>query len=80
ILSITATPTIAPAGAAGAAAPAGGGAAATPGRQSSLGSTTINQHITGSDPHAIARAAQREQDRAIRQARAGALHDIGAWA
>uniref|UniRef100_UPI003138A9D0 hypothetical protein n=1 Tax=Azorhizobium sp. AG788 TaxID=2183897 RepID=UPI003138A9D0 len=80
ILSITATPTIAPAGAAGAAAPAGGGAAATPGRQSSLGSTTINQHITGSDPRAIARAAQREQDRAIRQARAGALHDIGAWA
>ncbi len=80
ILSITATPTIAPAGAPRAAAPAGGGAAGVPGKQSSLGSTTINQHITGSDPRAIARAAQREQDRAIRQARAGALHDIGAWA
>ncbi len=80
ILSITATPTIAPVGAPGGAAPAGGGTASVPGKQSSLGSTTINQHITGSDPRAIARAAQREQDRAIRQARAGALHDIGAWA
>lgn len=54
----------------------------TPGKQSSLGgsSTTVHQHITGADPRAIARASQREQDRAIRQANAGALHDLGSWA
>lgn len=83
ILSITATPTIAPTGggASGGPAPAGGGGgSAAPGKQASVGNTTINQHITGGDPQAVARAAQREQDRAIRAARAGALHDIGAWA
>lgn len=78
ILSITARPTIdvpMPR-----AAPGGGGA--VPGKQSSLGgSTVVHQHIAGADPARVARHAQREQDRAIRSARAGALHDLGSnWA
>jgi len=77
ILSITARPTIdvpMPR-----AAPGGG---AVPGKQSSLsGPTVVHQHINGADPARVARAAQREQDRAIRSARAGALHDLGSnWA
>ncbi len=81
ILSITAHPTISPIGPppSGADGPPGG---ATPGKQSSLsGPTVVHQHINGADPARVARAAQREQDRAIRSARAGALHDLGSnWA
>lgn len=78
VLSFTAHPTIAPIG----APPGGGAGGATPGKQSSLsGPTVVHQHINGADPARVARAAQREQDRAIRSARAGALHDLGSnWA
>lgn len=64
---IRAQPTIAPPAAAGA------------GKQASA-SPTVNQTITGADPARVARAAQREQERAIRVSRYGALHDIGSWA
>ena len=74
--SFTATPTIAPTFSAAQAAPAsarGGGAANGP--------TTINQRINGtSDPVRTARAVTREQNRAIRSARARALHDLGSLA
>ncbi len=82
ILSFTARPTIdvplpraAPSG--GGGSPTSGG---TPGKQSSLGSTTIHQHIHGGDAARIARLARREQEKAVRSARAGSLHDIGSWA
>lgn len=72
ILSITARPTIdVPMPKASPAQPS-----ASPGKQSSV----IHQHIYSSDPGRAARLAQREQDRAIRSARAGALHGIGSWA
>ena len=82
ILSFTARPTIdvplpvpRPAGGGPSGSPTPG-AAPTPGKQSSV----INQHIYSSDPGRAARLARREQERAIRAARAGALHDIGSWA
>lgn len=74
-------------GGAPAAAPAGGGA--TPGKQSrlerpggeklaGLGDVHVTQHIYGSrDPAATARAAQRRQNQAVREARSRALHDLG---
>lgn len=77
-LSFTSHPTIAPTTAP--TAPAGGG---TPGKQSSIGgpTTTVHQHIRGADPRAVARASQREQDRAVRRSVAGSLHDLGSsWA
>lgn len=41
----------------------------------------INQHIYGGgDAARVARLAQREQEHALRTARAGALHDLGSWA
>jgi TP901 family phage tail tape measure protein len=41
----------------------------------------INQNISGAgNPERVAAAANRRQDRAIRQARAGALYDTGAYA
>ena len=71
------------AGGSGSPATGGGSSGASPGKQSTLGgpSTTVHQHIRGADPRAIARAAQREQDRAVRRAVAGSLHDLGgSWA
>jgi TP901 family phage tail tape measure protein len=82
ILSITARPTIevpvprAAPGAGSSVSPSG----TSPGKQSSLGGTTIHQHIHGGDSARVARLAQREQERTIRSTRAGALHDIGSWA
>ncbi len=81
ILSITARPTIevtkpqAVPGGAGTGTPAAPSPSAS-GKQSNV----IHQYIYSSDPGRAARLAQREQDRAIRSARAGALHDIGSWA
>jgi TP901 family phage tail tape measure protein len=84
ILSFTARPTIAPAGAGSGVGGSGAGQTnGSPGKQSSLGgpSTTVHQHIRGADPRAIARASQREQDRAVRRAVAGSMHDLGgSWA
>lgn len=84
ILSFTARPTIAPVGAGSGTGAAGAGSTGgAPGKQSSLGgpSTTVHQHIRGADPRAVARASQREQDRAVRRALAGSLHDRGgSWA
>ncbi len=37
----------------------------------------VTQNISTSDPARAARHAQREQDRAVRLAQAGALHDTG---
>ncbi|WP_020185963.1 phage tail tape measure protein [Methylopila sp. 73B] len=63
--------------------------AAAPGKQSAAPAATrtqvagapslhLTQHIYGqSDPKATARVAERRADRAIRQAQAGALHDLG---
>jgi hypothetical protein len=71
------------AGGSGSPATGGGSSGASPGKQSTLGgpSTTVHQHIRGADPRAIARASQREQDRAVRRAVAGSLHDLGgSWA
>lgn len=79
------------AGAGGAtpAAPAGGGASPAPGKQSrldrpggaqlaSLGGVRVTQNIYGQrDPAATARAAQRRQNAAIREAKARSLHDLG---
>lgn len=82
-LSFTARPTITPVVPGGVGPSGGGGASTSPGKQSSLGgpSTTVHQHIRGADPRAIARASQREQDRAVRRALAGSLHDLGgSWA
>lgn len=83
-LSITAHPTIAPVGGgSGTGASGAGSTGGAPGKQSSLGgpSTTVHQHIRGADPRAVARASQREQDRAVRRALAGSLHDRGgSWA
>lgn len=82
ILSITARPAIdvplprAAPGGASSGAPTPPLPRPSPGRQSSV----IHQHIYSSDPGRAARLAQREQDRAIRSTRAGALHDIGSWA
>jgi TP901 family phage tail tape measure protein len=71
--SFTATPTITPSFSAAQASPTsarGGGAG--------VGPTTINQRINGgADPVRTARAVNREQNRAIRAARARALHDTG---
>lgn len=61
----------------------GPAAPASPGKQSSIGgpTTTVHQHIRGADPRAVARASQREQDRAVRRSVAGSLHDLGgSWA
>jgi TP901 family phage tail tape measure protein len=45
------------------------------------GATTINQRINGAgDPVRTARAVVREQNRAVRAARARALHDTGSFA
>ncbi|PHR24370.1 MAG: phage tail tape measure protein [Hoeflea sp.] len=69
--SFTATPTIAPR----LVEPSRGG-----GRS---GGTTVAVHQTISgagNPERVAAAANRRQDRAIRQARAGALYDTGAYA
>lgn len=84
ILSITARPTIdvplpraSPSGSGGMSSGVPLPRAAPPhGRQSSV----IHQHIYSSDPGRAARLAQREQERAIRSARAGALHELGSWA
>lgn len=87
ILSFTARPTIdVPLPRPSPLAP-GAGAAPTTGKRSSLGSpvapvahTTIHQHIHGGDSRRVAQLARHEQEREIRRARAGALHDTGAWA
>ncbi len=50
------------------------------GRQSRAGSTVIHQHIYGGDSARVARLAQREQERAIRSTRMGALHEGWSWA
>jgi TP901 family phage tail tape measure protein len=73
--SFNATPTITPSySAAQPSKHAGGGGGGT-------GATTINQRIHGSsDPTRTARAVTREQNRAIRMARARALHDTGSYA
>ena len=42
--------------------------------------TVIHQHIHGGDSRRVAQLARHEQEREIRRARAGALHDTGAWA
>ena len=65
-------PPTAPRGGRGAASGAAGGANV---RQSSV----IHQHIYGGDAARVARLAQREQERTIRSARAGSLHDVGSW-
>lgn len=63
-----------------------------PGRGADAGSTMgaaggrhqtvvhVTQHIQGGDSARVARQAQRELERAIRSARAGALHELGSWA
>ncbi len=66
-------PSTTPQGGRGASTGAVGGASV---RQSSV----IHQHIYGGDAARVARLAQREQERAIRSARAGSLHEIGSWA
>jgi orotidine-5'-phosphate decarboxylase len=72
-LSFTATPTIKP-------------QLVEPGRPAGSGkqaasNININQSISGAgNPERVAAAANRRQDRAIRQARAGALYDTGAYA
>ncbi|WP_020179774.1 phage tail tape measure protein [Methylopila sp. M107] len=84
ILSFHATPTISPrftapsiGGGATPAAPAGGAT----GKQSSLPhggeKVAITQNFNHASPRAAARAAQREQNRSIRMAKARALHDLG---
>jgi hypothetical protein len=68
--TFTATPTISPR----LIAPSGGGRAGA-------SNININQTISGAgNPERVAAAANRRQDRAIRQARAGALYDTGAYA
>lgn len=68
--TFTATPTIAPR----LIAPSGGG-------RTGASNININQTISGAgNPERVAAAANRRQDRAIRQARAGALYDTGAYA
>ncbi len=76
-LSIDAHPTITPQ-----VAPSGGGGAPAsgPAKTGGVGKSVINQHIYNSDPGRAARLARREQERAVRSARAGGLHDIGSWA
>ncbi|WP_454916191.1 hypothetical protein [Xanthobacter sediminis] len=54
--------------------------AADLGRVAGPAKAAIHQHIYGGgDPARVARHAQREQERAIRIARAGALHDLRSW-
>jgi hypothetical protein len=76
LFNFTATPTIAPRFSTPPAAQpmSNRGAAAVP-------SVHLTQHIYGSaDPTATARAALRQQNRAVRTASAGALHDVGSLA
>jgi hypothetical protein len=74
--SFTATPTIAPR-LVEPSRPAGGQS----GRSAGTTNVNINQNISGAgNPERVAAAANRRQDRAIRQARAGALYDTGAYA
>lgn len=75
--SFNATPTISPTFSNGAAS------AAPVSRSSYQGgpAQVINQNVTGnSDPQRTARAVVREQNSAIRRARARSLHDLGALA
>lgn len=82
-LSFQARPTITPIG-----QPGGGGASPGVGDQPQRsaarrdgGGVVVHQHIRGTDPYAVARASQREQDRAVRRTMAGSLHDLGgSWA
>lgn len=85
ILSFTArptidvpTPTARPSG--GSAGGGGGGGGAPPATAKGKQSSVIHQHIYNSDPGRAARLAHREQQRDVRSAQAGALHDIGSWA
>lgn len=76
-LSINAHPTITPQ-----VAPSGGGGApsSAPAKTGGVGKSVINQYINSNDPGRAARLARREQEKAVRSARAGSLHDIGSWA
>ncbi|PWV97695.1 minor tail protein [Hoeflea marina] len=69
--SFTATPTI---------SPRFGGSSGSPAAAQPAG-LSLTQHISGTgNPERVAAAASRRQDRAIRTARAGALHDMGSLA
>lgn len=75
ILNFTATPTISPN-----MVNPGNSTAKVPGKQSSVTTTTptkVTQNITTPSAVRAARLAQREQDRAVRQARARAYADMG---
>ena len=75
--SFNATPTISPNFTAASPTPT----AARGGGGGGSGATTINQRINGAgDPVRTARAVVREQSRAVRAARARALHDTGSFA